>query len=444
MNSKYPSSFAVFLFFGCVFFLILKPVFSIGQDKMYLENEVRNGKIIEITSDKIKYKKPENPGPDYTIDRSMVKLLFNESGGFLIIQKLDSVDKKQGDRMIQNFINPYKQDAAALDRIFTLQSKIINCLIVSSDENQYLINNNDIGDLPYPKSSVAVIIYKDGKHSIVSSLPLAIEALNNLKEEKNTKTAKVEVKQKKEQQTTSNKITPPSKDQKTEAATPEPDDLARQEQKQILKEEKRIQAEQKKQMDDSITATNASNKKYKKSLADAYRFYEDGDIENAKLTYGMAISLRPEGYESKNTPDSLEENLLKYFTYDSLLTSANTLFTVDLYASLAAYKKVLEIKPADYVSLKQINYLEKEISKKEEEERIKEEIRKKKEMEVNFQAAVKKGDSYKLSNYEEALTAYSQALQIHPEDEYVKRMVEIMTYRLNLQKKEAGENKTNP
>ena len=123
--------------------------------------------------------------------------------------------------------------------------------------------------------------------------------------------------------------------------------------------------------------------------------------------------------------------------FDSLIVIADSQSLIkDWYASVENYKKALELKPSDYYLQKQIKYLSSEILQKETEERINEEIRKKKEMELKYQNALTKADeAVKNKKYEEALSFYNEALSIHPENDYAKSRAKIMEFQVSQLKK---------
>lgn len=147
---------------------ILLSISTKGQDKIYLEKEQKDGKVIEVTEDKVRYKNPLNPGPVYSISRNKVLFVFSETGNFLVLDKMEA--GQQESAMIKYFLSAPANTKQ--DRIFTSQKKELVCDIVKEDETALTVNVNGI-DMKLEKSTIALIVYKDGKHKLLCESSVA-------------------------------------------------------------------------------------------------------------------------------------------------------------------------------------------------------------------------------------------------------------------------------
>jgi formylglycine-generating enzyme required for sulfatase activity len=148
--------------------VILLSVSTKGQDKIYLEKEQKDGKVIEITEDKVRYKNPLNPGPVYSISRNKVLFVFSEIGNFLVLDKMEAGQQELA--MIKYFLSAPANNKQ--DRIFTSQKKELVCDIVKEDETALTVNVSGI-DMKLEKSTIALIVYKDGKHKLLCESSVA-------------------------------------------------------------------------------------------------------------------------------------------------------------------------------------------------------------------------------------------------------------------------------
>lgn len=419
MNHQYCRSFVLTSFY-CIF-LVLVSAKCRCQNKIYSEKEEIFGKVIEITPEKIKYRLLDNfDGPMYSITRSKVKLIFNETGGFLVLQKLDSMDTGQAGKLINNFINP-PQTNTSLDKLFTIQNKQINCTILDEDDLLYSIKYEEL-DMKYDKASVAVIIYKNGKHKIISDLNTAIGVLGNLQPGINTKTGNSKVKKTSTDGTTTINNQPSLNEPATKVTEKDKADPA----VQLSSKDEDEVSIQKKLIADSLAELKNKDKKYKLAIANAQALYKKEEYENAKAAYLIAAALKPDEKEPKEKIDSINNIII----YDSLVEFSNSLYLRGEYDSaMAIYKRMLELRPSDYFANKQINTLKEEKIKKEAEEAI----RKETEREERFRNAVKRGNAFKkAADYKSALDAYNEAAAIHPENQDVQDNIRIVTHQLKL------------
>jgi len=481
-----PAFHLLIRFFAIISILIFSRQFAAGQAKIYLENEVKEGSVVEISDDKIKYKNPLNPGPIYSVSRSRVKAVFNETGDFLIIGKLDSLDALTADNLIKNFIKA-EPVPSSVDMIYTLQKKILECTILSENTTAVQIKLNDFV-LSIEKANVVMLRYRNGKHSILANIDSFVSLVDNkvitASEPIAKKTvrivsqpAKVVEKPRQELKSAEQPIIDPKSAEPTAVASvgkegevarevmPEEKkvkhDAALEEQRikeAALMREKRLKREaaleeqrikeatileEKQIRKDSIAAILQANRQYQLSMLKAETFFKNAFYDSARNAYALALEAKPSETEPIIRIDTIDRRLaelkiqsIKSNLYDSLVSVGDSLMiNNDWPFAIDAYHKALDIKPNEYYAQKQIKYLQAEQAKKEEELRLKEEQRKKEEAEKRYKDALVKADAFvKEKKYEEALELYNEALQLHPENEFAQARVKILTYQISKQK----------
>ncbi|NCI45242.1 SUMF1/EgtB/PvdO family nonheme iron enzyme [Sediminibacterium soli] len=144
-----------------------------AQDRIYLDKEQKDGKVIEVTDDKVRYKNPLNPGPVYSVSRNKVLFVFSETGNFLVLDKVEPAGSLAS-AAIGNFLAPPAGNRQ--DRIFTSQKKELVCDIVKEEDASVSVNVNGI-DMKLEKTVIALIVYKDGKHKLFCDPAVASEIL---------------------------------------------------------------------------------------------------------------------------------------------------------------------------------------------------------------------------------------------------------------------------
>jgi len=462
MNTKCNSRISFTDFLPKWFFCICACTFTLcgfckGQDIIYLDNnDHRNGKVIEITPEKVKYKNPENPGPVYSVNRVKVKLLFNENGSFLVMRKLDSLDAKLSEKLINDFINPLANKPEVFDKIFNMQHKQVNCKILNEDEKSLTIIFNDL-EVKVDRSSLVAIVYKDGKHQLITDVAVTAEVLSNFI---TSKAVANKIEQYGKNVSTDKKIDLVIAEKNIEKSIKKVEDVLQYSNDSLatvlLKENKKLNDALKKLKADSIADSIIRNKDYVNAMAKGSASLRKGDYENALKAYLLASSIYPMKIEPKNQLEIINnkiqiisDSIYINMQYDSLITMAVNLQVVDSnwkewQRAIAYYKNALALKPSDYYCQKQISYLEKQLAIRTEEERILEEKRKKAELEKRFQNLLEKAEiAAKDKNYQEALAAYKEALVIHAENDYVIARVKIMEFQVSKLKDTSDNKKTN-
>ncbi len=150
---------------------------AIAQNKIFTETDEIGATVLEITNEKIKYKRTDNPGPVYSISTKKARLLFNEHGGFLLPQLLDSISNDLLPVAVAAFTN-YRSDANdTLDKVYTTQHKLLKCQVLGEEDKTIKVLLNEI-ELQLDKSSIALIIYKTNKHRLFSQLGVVSDVLH--------------------------------------------------------------------------------------------------------------------------------------------------------------------------------------------------------------------------------------------------------------------------
>ncbi len=410
--------------------LIIVPFRVKSQNKIYLEAGSIEGKLNEVTRDRVKFTRTENPGPLYSVNRNSVKIIFNESGNFLIPEALDQFGNTSEDASVADFINSSGSLSDATDKIFTLNNKEFSGKIINEDPSSFTINTGRQTPLNIKRSEVVCVVYKSGKHQLIASVSASVDALKNIANNKASLAFQPET---------------PTVVEKKEIPTTLPPDVNEEKKEEPIEKtiEEPIVKEKESPPPAPVVIEEKKEEPVKKTI-------EEPVVKEKESAPPSPVVIEEKKKEipviEKPKPavkvDSVKIKLMQERTYDSLVSVGNRLLLSDLSLSLAAFRKVLEVKPGDYYATKQIRYLESAMAKKEEVKKVDEEAKKLEEAETKYKEALKKGDQLKLEkNYEAALSAYKEVLELRPDDAYAKRMVEILTYQINLKKNASEENK---
>ena len=139
---------------------------AIAQDKIYLENGIKEGRVFEIGTDKIKYSNPLNPGPVYSLSRSKVMFLFGHNGKFLVVSKMEPGSIAATD-LTGRYLADTFTSKATQDIIFTVQKKKLAANIIKEDSHTVSIDLNGV-EVNMDKSAIALILYKNGTHELIA------------------------------------------------------------------------------------------------------------------------------------------------------------------------------------------------------------------------------------------------------------------------------------
>ena len=215
----------------------------------------------------------------------------------------------------------------------------------------------------------------------------------------------------------------------------------------------RITSEEKRKKD-SITAVLETKKKYDLTLSIAKSYYLKGDLLNAKTAYLEAINVKPTEDEPKNQLGLINrklEDMAKekeiYNKYENIIAVADSQLIAKAFEpALTAYHEALEIRPSETYPKSQIKFIQAEIKNIQVEAEDKKKLEadlKEQQLEIDYRSSIAIADkSMKDKKYDEAKSAYSKALKIHPDSDYAMQRFKIASYQYELQKKGVENNST--
>jgi len=180
------------------------------------------------------------------------------------------------------------------------------------------------------------------------------------------------------------------------------------------------------------TATLAEIKRnYNLAIAMGKSSYMKNDLLSAKTFYEEALNLQPSQQLPKNQLKIIN-NKLEHPTKETELNNnyvraialADSQASAKAYDSaIVSYKQASLLKPLESYPWKQVKYIQSELAHNEK--------RKREEKERQYSDALTRGDKAVTDKkYDDAKSAYTEALTIHPENEYAKRRLEISSYQL--------------
>ncbi|MEO6329123.1 MAG: hypothetical protein ABIO55_09330 [Ginsengibacter sp.] len=186
---------------------------------------------------------------------------------------------------------------------------------------------------------------------------------------------------------------------------------------------------------DSVASEAEIKKKYALALTQGKSSYLKNDFLNAKSFYEQAMNLLPEKEEPKkqlaiinNKLAEIEKENEVNNNYERSIALADSQVIAKAYqSSIATYKQASIIKPLESYPRKQVKYIQSELvliekKKREDEER-------------QYNNALARADKAVANkSYEEAKSGYTEALSIHPENEYAQKRLEIISYQLEKEK----------
>ncbi|MEP7108446.1 MAG: hypothetical protein ABI760_10700 [Ferruginibacter sp.] len=171
---------------------------------------------------------------------------------------------------------------------------------------------------------------------------------------------------------------------------------------------------------ENITAKNAlekeTNRKYDLALLTAKSNHQKNDFLNAKLFYEEATALKPLEEEPKNQLRVINDRLAAIAKEKEINNKYNLKIAVadsqrnanELEGAIISYNEALSLKPLELYPKSQINNIQS----------------------TRNSAAIKKGDKATADKrWNDAISAYAEALNIHPNNEYAQQRLKIVTYQ---------------
>lgn len=161
----------------------------------------------------------------------------------------------------------------------------------------------------------------------------------------------------------------------------------------------------------SAAARQEMLKQYAKLIADADQLYAAEKLAEAKELYANAAALNPDEKHPANRVREIETKLAKdkaqQDSYDKLLAEADDAYMErDFATAKAKYEQASKVKPAE-------NYPKSMIA------RVEESLSQMKDAKENYQKTINSADKlFQSGDYETALTAYQNASKILPDEKY--------------------------
>jgi tetratricopeptide (TPR) repeat protein len=390
--------------FSCL--LILCGNASFSQNKIYLQDEIINGKVIEITTAEIKYKTALNSSQVNSVSRNKTVFLFNDKGGFLVVSNPDFSNIFLNKELTDNFINPQSDTTVNADKILTRNKEAINCTVINEDIISLIVNINGARS-KIDKSTVAVVIYKNGEHEITCDIKTAADVLYTFQMQ--------------------NKL-PPRSATALKTTVPVAKDA------ENFKTGKNESPKNEKANVDSMVSSKENDRKYFIIIESAKSLVKQGKYSTAKYFYSKAHELKPgereplDGIASVDKKlSAIEESKSDSAEYVAVLATADNFVNLKRWDSaLVMYRKAASIRPQEYYPPQQIKYVQSEIDKLKTQA-----------LETKFNNAMERADiAVKEKRYEDALAAYKEALTVHPDSQYAIDRAKILAYQVEQQKKE--------
>jgi hypothetical protein len=149
----------------------------LAQDKVYYKKDrIDNWKVTEVNPHYLKAVDAADPGLAYSTTPANVLFLFNKTGNFLVIPGMYDANKN-AELNVKNFLSEDRTIFHELDKIITTKNEIIICHYQSVDEKNVVYRANKT-DFSIPKSEVALIVFKNGEHRLLTSVEKVYKVLN--------------------------------------------------------------------------------------------------------------------------------------------------------------------------------------------------------------------------------------------------------------------------
>ena len=154
-----------------VYCCILLPFMLHAQDKLCLENEIRQVKVTELSPSSVHYVTAENPTQTNEIPLSQVLILVNVQGSYIIPGLLDTTSP-QAITCLNHFFSIGSDDRTT-DELITKQHKVLDVAISNEDDQFVYYGNNE----KISKDELAAIIYQNGEPKFLCPMVQAAAVL---------------------------------------------------------------------------------------------------------------------------------------------------------------------------------------------------------------------------------------------------------------------------
>ncbi|HLZ87191.1 MAG TPA: hypothetical protein VKQ52_08125 [Puia sp.] len=138
-----------------------------AQDRICLENEMRQGKVNDISLSTVRYTPADRPNQPMLLPLNRILILFNSDGGYLVPSQMDSSNPN-----IRAYLNRFFSPPVhtrTRDQVFTVQHTLLEVKIArEDDEYVYWEDNGRIN-----KKDIAAVIYSNGTPKVLCSMSQA-------------------------------------------------------------------------------------------------------------------------------------------------------------------------------------------------------------------------------------------------------------------------------
>src|SRR5450432_809336 len=152
---------------------VLISLHAYAQDKIYLTDSLKIGKVTAITATTITYRELSQ-NTSSTVDTKKVILLFNGNGNFLVPYKMDFSDL-QSQQQVKRFLDSVPRHFATDQIYFTTKKEIEDTISKEDDKFLYISHKGEVHKVD--KKMVAAIIYRDGQYKLFGTVPKTAEIL---------------------------------------------------------------------------------------------------------------------------------------------------------------------------------------------------------------------------------------------------------------------------
>ena len=181
---------------------------------------------------------------------------------------------------------------------------------------------------------------------------------------------------------------------------------------------------------DSVLPVAEIKMSYNLAIANGRSSYLKNDLVNAKIFYEEAMNLQPSQQEPKNQLKIINNKLEDLAreteinnNYERNIALADSQVIAKAYDSaIPTYKQASILKPLESYPKKQLKYIQSELALNEKRKRKKEE-----DIVMHLPGLIKQ---WQIKNMMMLNQGISEALAIHPDNEYAKRRLEIISYQI--------------
>jgi hypothetical protein len=152
---------------------VLISLHAYAQDKIYLTDSLKIGKVTAITATTITYRELSK-NTSSTLDTKKVILLFNGNGNFLVPYKMDFKDPRS-QQQVRHFLDSVPRHFVTDQIYFTTKKEIEDTISKEDDKFLYISHKGEVHKVD--KKMLAAIIYRDGQYKLFNKVPKTADIL---------------------------------------------------------------------------------------------------------------------------------------------------------------------------------------------------------------------------------------------------------------------------